>query len=81
MNNRSNAPSPKTIKAANNEKNYKLTGAATLPNQVELCFYKALFLVISNALLFSTGYFVGTDETFLLLVVPWMYKSILIFIL
>ena len=43
MNNRSNALSPKTIKAANNEKNYKLTGAATLPNQVELCFYKALF--------------------------------------
>ena len=43
MNNRSNAPSPKTIKATNNEKNYKLTGAATLPNQVELCSYKALF--------------------------------------
>ena len=43
MNNRSNAPSPKTIKAANNEKNYKLTGAATLPNQVEFVFIKHFF--------------------------------------
>ena len=29
-NNRNNAPSPKTITAANNEENYKLTGADTL---------------------------------------------------
>jgi len=29
-NNRKNAPSPKTITAANNEENYKLTRAATV---------------------------------------------------